>query len=124
MTFRQRPGSDRPSSGTAQGFDLDGELVRLRGEQERQEGRRNSSTLPKGEGMGVAPLAMNAGDRLEEHSAPEPIALIVREGRTRFAAVGGPERVLTRDARVRHAVEALSDAFRPLNIGGQGATAP
>jgi len=132
MTFRQRPGaddsssgqrpgSDRSLSGPLQGFDLDQEAARLRDEREWREGRRNSITLRKGEGMSVVLLVMRAGDRLEEHSAPGPIALMIREGRIRFTAEGetveaGPERVLTCDAGVRHSVEALSDSVCLLNV--------
>ncbi len=136
MTFRQRPGSgdsssgqrpgsDRSLSGPVQGFDLDEELARLRGEKEWQEGRRNAITLRKGEGLSVVLLAMKAGDRLEEHAAPGPISLVVREGRVRFVAEGetveaGPESVLTCDAGVRHSVEALSDAVCLLNVSSGG----
>lgn len=132
MTFRQRPGpddsssgqrpgSDRALSGPVQGFDLDEELALLRGEKEWQEGRRNSITLRKGGDLSVVLLAMKAGDSLEEHSAPGPISLIIREGRIRFAAEGetveaGPERVLTCDAGVRHSVEAVSDAVCILTV--------
>jgi len=108
-------------SGPLQGFDLDQEAARLRDEREWREGRRNSITLRKGEGMSVVLLVMRAGDRLEEHSAPGPIALMIREGRIRFTAEGetveaGPERVLTCDAGVRHSVEALSDSVCLLNV--------
>ncbi len=78
MTFRQRPRSDRSLSGPMQDFDLDEELAGLRGEKEWQEGRRNAITLRKGGGLSVVLLAMRVGDRLEEHSAPGPISLVVR----------------------------------------------
>lgn len=136
MTFRQRPGSDdsssgqrpgseRSLSGPVQGFDLDEELARLREEKEWQEGRRNAITLRKGGDLSVVLLAMKAGDRLEEHSAPGPIALMIREGRIRFMAEdetveAGPETMLTCDAGVRHTVEALSDAVCLLNIASGG----
>lgn len=121
----QRPGSDRSLSGPVQSFDLDKELARLREEKEWQEGKRNAITLRKGGGLSVVLLAMKAGDRLEEHAAPGPITLIVREGRIRFAAEGetveaGPERVLTCDAGVRHSVEALGDAVCLLTVAGGG----
>ena len=136
MTFRQRPesddslsgqrpGSDRTLSGPVQGFDLDEEAARLRGEKEWQEGRRNAITLRKGGGLSVVLLAMKAGDRLEDHSAPGPISLMIREGRIRFTAESetveaGPETVLTCDAGVRHGVEALSDAVCLLNVASGG----
>jgi len=125
MTSRQRPGSDRSLSGPVQDFDLDEELARLREEKEWQEGRRNAITLRKGGGLSVVLLVMKAGDRLEEHAAPGPISLAVREGRIRFAAEGetieaGPERVLTCGAGVRHSVEALSDAVCLLNVASSG----
>jgi quercetin dioxygenase-like cupin family protein len=108
------------------GIDLDGELARLREEEEWREGRRNAITLHKGGGLSMVLLAMRAGDRLEEHSAPGPISLVVREGRILFTAEGkaieaGPETVLTCNAKVRHSVEALSDAVCLLTLatGGQ-----
>jgi len=113
-------------SGSVQGFNLDEEIARLRGEKEWQEGRRNAITLRKGEGMSMVLLVMKAGDRLEEHSAPGPIALTIREGRIRFTAEGekdveaGPETALTCDAGVRHSVEAVSDAVCLLNVASGG----
>jgi quercetin dioxygenase-like cupin family protein len=76
--------------------------------------------------LNVVLLVMRSGDRLEEHSAPGPISLSVREGRVRFTAgevaeEAGPETVLTCDARVRHIVEALDDAVCLLTIGARAA---
>ena len=70
-------------------------------------------------------LAMRAGDRLDKHLAPGPISLVIREGRIRFTAEGeaieaGPERVLTCDTKVRHTVEALSDAVCLLTVATGG----
>src|SRR5215212_2262798 len=101
------------------------QFARLREEKEWQEGRRNAITLRKGGGLSVVLLAMKAGDRLEKHSAPGPISLSVREGRIRFTAEGeaveaGPETVLTCEAKVRHTVEALSDAVCLLNVASGG----
>lgn len=116
MTSRPHPGSGRPMSGPLQSFDLGEEVGRLREENERRaEGRRNAITLRKGEGMNLVLLLMRAGDRLEEHSAPGPISVAVRQGRIRFATPdgeveAGPETVLACDAGVRHAVEAVEDA--------------
>jgi len=94
-------------------------------ENERRGGRRNAITLRKGGGLSVVLPAMKAGERLEEHSTPGPIALMVREGRIRFTAEGeavevGPETVLTCDAKVSHTVEALSDAVCLLNVASGG----
>ena len=88
LVGRPHPGSERPLHGPLQTFDLEVEAARLREENERREGRRNSITLRKGGGLNVVLLAIKAGDRLEEHSAPGPIALSVREGRIRFTAEG------------------------------------
>ena len=125
MAFRSRPGSGRSLNEPVRGFDLDEELARLREETEWREGRRNAITLHKGGGLSVVLLAMRAGDRLEEHSAPGSISLVVREGRIRFTAEGeaieaGPETVLTCNARVRHSVEALSDAVCLLTLATGG----
>lgn len=104
-------------------FDLDEEAARLRGEKEWREGRRNSITLRKGGGMVVVLLVIKKGDRLEEHSAPGPISVGVREGRVRFSTTdedteAGPESLLACDAGVRHAVEALEDTVCVLTIAG------
>jgi quercetin dioxygenase-like cupin family protein len=125
MAFRSRPGSERSLSEPVRGFDLNEELARLREEEAWREGRRNAITLHKGGGLSVVLLAMRAGGSLEEHSAPGPISLVVREGRIRFTAEGeaieaGPETVLTCDAKVRHSVEALSDAVCLLTLATGG----
>ena len=125
MSFRSRPGSERSLREPARGFDLDEKLARLREEKEWREGRRNAITLHKGGGLSVVLLAMRSGDSLEEHSAPGPISLVVREGRIRFTAEGeaieaGPETVLTCDAKVPHSVEALSDAVCILTLATGG----
>jgi quercetin dioxygenase-like cupin family protein len=116
---------ERPLHGPLQSFDLEAEVLRLRGEKEWQEGRRNAVTLRKGGGMNVVLLAMKAGDRLDEHSAPGPISLVVREGYVRFttkdgSVEAGPEALVACDAGVRHSVEALSDAVFLINLARSG----
>lgn len=126
MSSRPHPESERPMSGPLQRFDLGLEVGRLREEKAWREGRRNAITLRKGEGLSLVLLVMRAGDRLEEHAAPGPISVSVREGRIRFTTEGeaveaGPEMMLTCDAGVRHAVEALEDAVCVLTIAaGRG----
>jgi quercetin dioxygenase-like cupin family protein len=121
MSGRPHPETERSMHEPLQSFDLEAEVARLRAEKEWQEGRRNAITLRKGGGMNLVLLAMRAGDRLEEHAAPGPISLSVREGRVRFTAgaeevEAGPETVLTCDAGVRHAVEAVEDAVCLISI--------
>jgi quercetin dioxygenase-like cupin family protein len=127
MSSRPRPASERPLHGPLQRFDLGAEVGRLMEEGAWQRGQRNSITLRKGEGMNVVLLVMKAGDRLEEHAAPGPFSLSVREGRIRFmvaeevaekVAEAGSDTLLTCDAGVRHTVEALSDAVCLLTIAG------
>ena len=124
MSSRPHPGSERPLHGPLQRFDLGAEVGRLMEEGAWQRGQRNSITLRKGEGMSVVLLVMKAGDRLEEHAAPGPLSLSVREGRIRFMvaeeemAEAGSDTLLTCDAGVRHKVEALSDAVCLLTIAG------
>ena len=115
MSGRPHPESQRPLHGPLQSFNLDAEIARLHQEEAWQQGQRNAITLRKGQGLNVVLLVMRSGDRLEEHSAPGPISLSVREGRVRFTAgevteEAGSETVLTCDAGVRHRVEALSDS--------------
>jgi quercetin dioxygenase-like cupin family protein len=126
MSSRPHPGSERHLHGPLQMFDLGAEVGRLMEEGAWQRGQRNSITLRKAEGMNVVLLVMKAGkagDRLEEHTAPGPSSLSVREGRIRFmvaeeVAQEGSDTLLTCDAGVRHKVEALSDAVCLLTIAG------
>ncbi len=124
MSSRPHPGSERPLHGPLQRFDLGAEVGHLMEEGAWQRGQRNSITLRKGEGMSVVLLVMKGGDRLEEHAAPGPLSLSVREGRIRFmvaevvVAEAGSDTLLTCDAGVRHTVEALSDAVCLLTIAG------
>ena len=123
MSSRPHPGSERPLHGPVQRFDLDAEVGRLREEGAWHRGQRNSITLREGEGMNVVLVVMKAGDRLEEHAAPGPSSLSVREERIRFmvaeeVAQAGSDTLLTCDAGVRHKVEALSDAVCLLTIAG------
>ncbi len=115
MSSRPHPESERPMHAPLQSFDLEAEVARLREEKAWKEGRRNAITLRKGEGMNVVLLVMKAGDKLDEHAAPGPISLSVREGRVRFATPdgaveAGTEILLACDGGVRHSVEALEDA--------------
>jgi quercetin dioxygenase-like cupin family protein len=123
MSSRPHPESERPLHGPLQSFDLQDEVSRLRSEKAWQEGKRNAITLRKGEGMNVVLLVMKAGDRLEEHAAPGPVSLSVREGSIRFEASGEtveaePGVLLTCDADVSHTVEALGDAVCLLTVAG------
>jgi quercetin dioxygenase-like cupin family protein len=125
MSRRPHPESERPLRGPLQSFDLGAEVARLRGEEAFRGGRRNSLTLRKGEGMSVVLLVMGAGDRLEEHAAPGPISLAVREGCIRFSTPdgeveAGPETLLTCNAGERHSVEALEDTVCVVTIARGG----
>jgi quercetin dioxygenase-like cupin family protein len=126
MSSRPHPKSGRPIHGSLQSFDLGAEVARLRNEEAFREGRRNSITLRKGEGMSVVLLVMGAGDRLEEHAAPGSISLAVREGRVRFSTPNGeveagPETLLACDAGVRYAVEAIEETVCVLTVARGGA---
>jgi quercetin dioxygenase-like cupin family protein len=112
MSSRAHPGSERTLHRPLQRFDLEAEVGRLREEGAWHRGQRNSITLRKGEGMNVVLVVMKASDRLEEHTAPGPFSLSVREGRIRFivaeeVAKAEPDTLLTCDAGVRHTEEAL-----------------
>jgi len=129
VSTRPHPEFERAEHGPLQSFDLGAEISRLRGEKEWQRGRRNAITLRKGEGLNVVLLVMKDGDRLEEHSAPGPISLVVREGRVRFTTAdgsveAGPETLLACDARVKHSVEALGDTICLLSVATGGARSP
>jgi quercetin dioxygenase-like cupin family protein len=126
---RPHPGTERPLHAPLQSFNLDSEVARLRREEEWQQSRRayqeqrNAITLRKGGGLNLVLFVMKAGERLDEHFAPGPITLIVREGRVRFLAAGeaveaGPETIVTCDAGVSHSVEALTDTVCILHVAG------
>jgi quercetin dioxygenase-like cupin family protein len=62
---------------------------------------------------------------LEEHAAPGPISLAVREGCIRFSTPdgeveAGPETLLTCNAGERHSVEALEDTVCVVTIARGG----
>ncbi len=124
MSTGNGPRPERSLHGPLQSFNVEVEVSHLREEKERRQGKRNAITLRKGGGLSVVLLVMRAGDRLEEHSAPGPISLVVREGRVRFAAgdeavEAGAETVLACDAGVRHSVEALDNAVCLLYIAAE-----
>ncbi|TCJ19991.1 cupin domain-containing protein [Rubrobacter taiwanensis] len=115
-------------SAPVQSFRLDEAVSRLREEKAWREGRRNAITLRKGQGMNVVLLVMRAGDKLEEHAAPGPISISVREGRVRFMTSeetleAGPEMLITCESGVRHSAEALEDAVCVVTIAS-GKTSP
>ena len=85
MSGRPHPESQRPLHGPLQSFNLDAEIAQLHQEEAWQQGQRNAITLRKDQGLNVVLLVMRSGDRLEEHSAPGPISLSVRDGRVRAA---------------------------------------
>lgn len=124
MPTRPHPESERSMRGPLQRFDLDAEVARLREEKAWREGRRNAITLRKGQGMSVVLLVMKAGDRLDEHAAPGPVSVGVREGSIRFSVDResievGEKSIITCDAGVRHAVEAISDAVCVVTVAGR-----
>ncbi len=121
MTTRPHPESERSPHKPLQSFDLDGEVSRLREQKAWREGRRNATTLRKGEGLKVVLLVMKKGDRLDEHSAPGPMTLSVYEGSIRFSAAdeeveAGAGTLLACDSGVRHSVEALGDTVCLLSV--------
>jgi quercetin dioxygenase-like cupin family protein len=123
MSSRAHPGSERPLHGPLQMFDLGAEVGLRMEEGAWQREQRNSITLRKGERMNVVLFVMKAGDRIEEHVAPGPSSLSVREERIRFMVAeevveAGSDTLLTCDAGVGHKVEALSDAVCLLTIAG------
>jgi quercetin dioxygenase-like cupin family protein len=73
--------------------------------------------------MNVVLMVMKGGDRLEEHAAPGPITVSVREGRVRFTAAeasveAGPDELISCDPGVPHTVEAVTDSICLLHITG------
>ena len=120
---RPHPESERELHAPLQTFDMESEIERLRSEEEWRDGRRNAITLRKGEGFSVVLLVMRGGDRIPEHSAPGPISVAVYEGRIRFTTAdeeveADARKLITCEANVEHAVEALEDAVCVVSIAG------
>jgi quercetin dioxygenase-like cupin family protein len=73
--------------------------------------------------MNVVLMVMKGGDRLEEHAAPGPITVSIREGRARFttaevAVEAGPGELIACDPGVPHSVEAVTDSICLLHLTG------
>ena len=115
--------------GPLQRFDLATVVGRSTEKGAWQRVQRSSSTLRKGWSMNVVLLVMKAGDRLEEHAAPGPLSLSVRERRIRFAAgeevvEAESDTLLNCGAGVRHSLDALSDGGVPAHHRGVAPPAP
>ena len=93
----------------------------LRQEPEYQKNGRNGTTLVKTPRLRQVLEVLRAGARLEEHTAPGPISVLVLEGELRFEAGAGgvqlqPGRLLSLPSERPHRVEALQDSTFLLTI--------
>lgn len=103
-------------------FDLEAELVRLRGQASYENRGPTGATLVKEPDLRIVLMAVRSGGGLREHSASGPISIQVLEGslrvrlrdRTVELAHG---QLLAIESDIRHDVEALSDSAFLLTIG-------
>jgi quercetin dioxygenase-like cupin family protein len=126
MTIRPKATIERQLHQTLQVFDFDQVAMRLRAEPAWHSGR-NAITLRKAAGLQVVLIAMQMGNRLDEHQAAGPITLHLLSGKVRFGTPDQvveltPQMALALDGGITHSVEALEESVFLLTLGD--ATAP
>jgi quercetin dioxygenase-like cupin family protein len=102
-------------------FDLEAVVRELRQEPPYQKNGRNGTTLVKTPRLRQVLEVLRAGARLEEHTAPGPITLLLLDGELRFEAGAEtvqlqPGRLLALPSESPHRVEALRDSTFLLTI--------
>jgi quercetin dioxygenase-like cupin family protein len=86
---------------------------------------RRAETLAREGGVSIVMMAMEAGDAIEEHSAPGPVSVHLLRGQVQVTANGdtaqiGPGQVVFMQPNVRHSVEADTQAVVLLTVSGGG----
>ena len=122
MTSHAR--SDRPDAGPFVHVRLAEEAARLQTEPAWINGDRNAITLTKRAGLTLVLTVLRRGAVLREHHAPAPTTLQVVSGRMALRAgertlTLGPGDVVTMEAGLPHAGEALEDTAFLLTIAVQ-----
>ncbi len=125
MTTRPKPELERSLHESLQVFDLGEAATKLRAE--RTNSGRNAITLRKAQDLQVVLLAMQAGNRLDDHRAAGRITLLVLSGKVRFATEEesvelAPQMVVALDGGITHRVEALEESVCVLTIGSRPTT--
>jgi quercetin dioxygenase-like cupin family protein len=103
---------DRPQAMTFMGYNLNAQLERLRADTPLEAHGRDSLSLVRDPDVDMILVVLKAGGRLNEHTAPGPISVLVLEGRIVFSTQGqqleaGAHDLITLPVLVPHAVEAL-----------------
>jgi len=114
MSRAWQPRSDRPEAGPVVHLSLAEEVARLQAEPAWREGDRNAITLTKRAGLRLVLTALRQGAVLQEHRAPAAASVHVLSGRMVLRAGErplelGPGDVVTMEAGLAHAAEALAD---------------
>jgi quercetin dioxygenase-like cupin family protein len=100
---------------------LEARARELRQEPEYERNARNGTTLVKTPRLRQVPSALRAGARLEEHTAPGPLSVLLLDGELRFEAGAEgvqlqPGGLLSLPSERPHRVEALRDSTFLLTI--------
>jgi quercetin dioxygenase-like cupin family protein len=120
-TYSPRHGGRTLAASVLQ-FDLPTEIAQLRLGRTYERGGPSGRTLLKEPDLRVVLMTLQAGGRMEEHSASGPTSIHVIEGSIRVHVADGqgelgPGSLLTMESAVRHEVEAVEDSAFLLTIG-------
>lgn len=125
-TWEPRP--DRPEAGPFVHIGLNQERERLETEPAWRDGDRNAITLTKRTGLRLVLTALRQGAMLREHRAPTAATLHVLSGRMAMRLGErqielGPGDLVTMEAELVHAGQALSDTAFLLTLVEAGFSA-
>jgi len=117
----QRPAQRMHAAALA--YDLTREAAALRRERSWERGDRNAKTLVQEPGLRVVLVALRPGARLDDHESHAQVTVQVLAGRLRVRLAdrtveGVPDRLISIEAGVAHALEALEESTFLLTIAG------
>ena len=120
--------ADRPRAATLGLDSLSKDLARMRADTPITKHGRDALTLVRDDTMDLVLIALSVGGTLAEHHAPGAISVLVLDGRIAFSANGqrleaGAHDLLTLEAGVPHAVEALEPSAILVTIAAPTKTA-
>ena len=112
---RPHPVTERPMDAPLLTFDLPALLAQLKREDTWANAARTGLTLLKGQRLRIMLVALHAGTTIPWHQADGPISVQVVEGTLTFrteaqALTLQPGQLLTLQAGIRHAVEAVEES--------------
>ena len=111
------------ASAAALAYDLTREAAALRRERSWERGDRNAKTLVQEPGLRVVLVALRPGARLDDHASHAQVTVQVLAGRLRVhladrTVEGVPDRLISIETGVAHALEALEETTFLLTIAG------